>query len=146
MKINLKHGIDQLVFGMKGKEVIGFLGKPDREYSDEDDNTIFLYNALKLRLTFYKDEDFRFGYFVSSSPSLELFDKKLIGRKVNEVVNELKQKGLSGWDREEFDTFENFFNEKNWAILQTEFGEIVKFELGAVINDKDEFDWKFKSK
>jgi hypothetical protein len=29
--------------------------------------------------------------------------------------------------------------------IQTEFDEVVKFEIGAIINDKDEFDWKFKS-
>jgi hypothetical protein len=29
-------------------------------------------------------------------------------------------------------------------MLQAEFGTIVKIELGAIINDRDEFDWKFK--
>ena len=29
-------------------------------------------------------------------------------------------------------------------ILQTEYEEVVKFEIGAIINAKDEFDWKFK--
>ena len=41
-------------------------------------------------------------------------------------------------------SFENYFNEENWIIFQTEFDEVVKFEIGAIINDKDEFDWKFK--
>jgi hypothetical protein len=45
--------------------------------------------------------------------------------------------------QEEFDTFENYFNEENWIIFQTEFEEVVKFEIGAIINSKDEFDWKF---
>ncbi|MEN9982019.1 MAG: hypothetical protein RL542_1806, partial [Bacteroidota bacterium] len=40
-------------------------------------------------------------------------------------------------------TFENYFNEENWIIFQTEFEEVVKFEIGAIINAKDEFDWKF---
>jgi hypothetical protein len=30
--------------------------------------------------------------------------------------------------------------------LQTEFDEVVKVEVGAIINQKDEIDWKFKSK
>jgi hypothetical protein len=42
-------------------------GKPDRNYKDEDDNVIFAYNTLKIRLTFYKrEEDFRLGYMVAS--------------------------------------------------------------------------------
>ena len=52
----------------------------------------------------------------------------------------------SQFTQEEFDTFENYFNEDNWIIMQTEFEEVVKFEIGAIINDKDEFDWKFGKK
>jgi hypothetical protein len=56
MKINLKNGIDQLIFGMKQKDVTAIYGKPDRNYKDEDDNVIFAYNTLKIRLTFYKEK------------------------------------------------------------------------------------------
>ena len=57
MKINLKNGIDKLIFGMKQNDVTAIYGKPDRNYKDEDDNVIFAYNALKMRLTFYVEED-----------------------------------------------------------------------------------------
>ena len=144
MKINPKNGIDKLIFGMKQNDVIAIYGKPDRNYKDEDDNVIFAYNALKIRLTFYQEEDLKLGYLVASSPVLELFGNKIINRKIAEVKKELAQKGITKFTQEEFDTFENYFNEENWMILQTEFDEVVKFEIGAIINDKDEFDWKFK--
>ena len=144
MKIHLKNGIDQLLFGMKKNDVVAIYGKPDKEYKDEDENLILQLNDQKMRLTFYKDEDFKLGYIVASSPALELFEKKIIGRKLEEVKAELAHKGITKFTQEEFDTFENFFNEENWMILQTEFGDIVKFEIGAIINNKDEFDWKFK--
>jgi hypothetical protein len=146
MKINLKNGIDKLIFGMKQKDVTALYGKPDRNYKDEDDNVIFAYNALKSRLTFYKEEDFRLGYLVVSNPNLELFGHKVINRKISEVKKELAAKGVAKFTQEEFDTFENYFNEDNWIIFQTEFDEVVKVEIGAIINQKDEFDWKFKSK
>jgi hypothetical protein len=146
MKINLKFGIDKLIFGMKQKDVTAIYGKPDRNYKDEEDNVIFAYNALKIRLTFYKEEDFKLGYMVVSSPELELFGNKLINRNIAEVKKELTKKGLSKFTQEEFDTFENYFNEENWIIFQTEFDEVVKFEIGAIINEKDEFDWKFGKK
>mgnify|MGYP003473129072 FL=1 len=129
---------------MKQNDVIAIYGKPDRNYKDEDDNVIFAYNALKIRLTFYLEEDLKLGYLVASSPVLELFGNKIINRKIAEVKKELAQKGITKFTQEEFDTFENYFNEENWMILQTEFDEVVKFEIGAIINDKDEFDWKFK--
>ena len=144
MKINPKNGIDKLIFGMKQNDVIAVYGKPNKNYKDEDDNVIFVYNELKIRLTFYEEEDLKLGYLVASSPSLELLGNKIINRKISDVKKDLAQKGITKFTQEEFDTFENYFNEDNWIILQTEFDEVVKFEIGAIINNKDEFDWKFK--
>jgi len=144
MKINLKIGIDKLIFGMKQNDVIAVYGKPDRNYKDEDDNVIFAYNSLKIRLTFYKEEELKLGYLVASSPNLDLFGNKIINRKITDVKKDLAQKGITKFTQEEFDTFENYFNEENWIILQTEYEEVVKFEIGAIINNKDEFEWKFK--
>lgn len=143
MKINLKNGIDQLLFGMKQTDVEKLYGKPDRNYKDEDGNQILVYNPLKARLTFYEDEAFRLGYIVASSPEMELFGNKIIGKKIGEVQKELAKQQITKFTQEEFDTFENYFNEENWIIFQTEFGEVVKFEIGAIINAKDEFEWKF---
>ena len=130
---------------MKQKDVVAVYGKPNREYKDEDNNIIFAYNEQKMRLTFYQDEDFRLGYIVASSPNLTLFGNAVIGKKISEVQDQLKKNGIVKFTTEDFDNFENYFNEDNWFILQTEFDEVDKFELGAIINNKDEFDWKFKA-
>ncbi|TRX38262.1 hypothetical protein [Flavobacterium restrictum] len=146
MKINLKSGIDKLLFGMKQNDVIALYGKPNRNYKDEDNNVIFSYNSLKMRLTFYQEEELKLGYIVASSLDLELFGNTIINKKIADVKKEVAPKGITKFTQEEFDTFENYFNEENWFILQTEFDEVVKFELGATINQKDEFDWKFGKK
>ena len=146
MKINLKSGIEQLLFGMKQNDVTAIYGKPDRNYKDEDDNVILVYNKLKMRLTFYQEEDLRLGYIVASSPKLELFGNLIIDKPIASVKKELAANGITKFAQVEFDTFENYFNEENWFILQTEFEEVVKFEIGAIINQKDEFDWKFGKK
>lgn len=144
MKINPKTGIDKLIFGMLQKDVEALYGKPNKSFKDEDENTVYQYNDTKLRLTFYKDEDFKLGYIVGSNQELVLLDHKVIGRPVTEVQKELNSKDFAKWEKEEFDTLENYFNEANWMILQTEFDTVVKVEVGAIINAKDEFDWKFK--
>lgn len=146
MKINLKNGIDKLLFGMKQNDVIAIFGKPNRNYKDEDNNLIFAYNMLKMRLTFYQDEDLKLGYIVASSPNLELFGNTIIGKNITDVKKELASKDITKFSQEDFDTFENYFNEDNWFILQTEFDEVIKFEIGAIINSKDEFEWKFGKK
>jgi hypothetical protein len=142
MKINPKNGIDKLLFGMKQKDVEALYGKPSKQFNDDDGNIIYLYNTEKLRLTFYEDESMRLGYLISSNPDLVLLDKNVMGRNVEEVKSELPFKT---WEKEDFDSIENHFNESNWLILQSEFDTIVRVEIGAIISDNDEFEWKFKA-
>lgn len=141
MIINPKNGIDKLLFGMKQKHVEEIYGQPDKQFKDDDRNVIYLYNNEKLRLTFYEDEAFRLGYIITSNPDATLLDKKVIGRNVEEVKAELPFKS---WELEDFDSTVNHFNESNWLILQSEFGAVIRVEVGAIIKDNDEVDWKFK--
>ena len=141
MIINLKNGIDKLLFGMKQKDVEALYGKANKQYNDEDGNSICLYNVQKWSLTFYEDEDFRLGYIICSHPEVTILDKKVIGKNVEKIKAELPFKS---WTKEDFDTIENHFNEDNWLILQSEYNDIIRVEIGTIINDKDEFDWKFK--
>jgi hypothetical protein len=143
MKINPKNGIDQLLFGMKQNDVIALYGRPDKQFEDDDQNVIFLYNAKKLRLTFYEDEQFRLGYLITSNADSTILDQKIIGRNVEEVKSSLPFKS---WEMESFDSTENHFNESNWLILQSEYETIIRVEIGAIINDNDEVEWKFKGK
>lgn len=131
---------------MKEKDVKALYGEPDRTYKDEDKNNIWLYNNAMLRLTFYTDEDFRLGYIIASSPELEFFGEKVIGQDWKAAEKLADANKVKGFEKENFDTYENYFNEANWAIFQVEFGKVVKVELGATINVKDdEFDWKFNA-
>ncbi len=144
MKINPKNGIDRLLFGMKENDVVALYGTPDKQFDDDDANRIFLYYKEQLRLTFYEDEGFRLGYLITSNPDSVVLEKKVIGRNVEEVKKELPFKT---WEVEEFDSTENHFNESNWLIFQSEYGIVIRVEIGAIINDDDdEVEWKFKSK
>lgn len=142
MKLNPKNGIENLLFGMKEQDVIKLYGLPDKKFKDDDGNTIFLYNQHKLRLTFYEDEDFRLGYLITSNENALLFDKKVIGCDVKSLLADLPFKS---WEKEDFDSTENHFNESNWLTLQSEYDVVIRVELGAIIKDNDEFDWKFKN-
>ncbi len=143
MQIKPKFGVDQLLFGMKQSDVKNLYGNPDKQFQDEDQNIIYVYNLQRLRLTFYEDEDFRLGYMISSHPEQTLFNHKILGRKVRDVQKELESQGFKSWEKEDFDLTENHFNEDHWLILQSEFDQIVKVEIGAIIKNEDQFDWKF---
>ncbi len=145
MKVNPKIGMDALVFGMRPKDVEKIYGAPDKQFKDEEENSIYLYNQYKWRLTFYAEEDFRLGYIISSHANLELFGNKVIGEPISNIVSLLQSKNFKPLEIESFDSVDNYFNESNWMIFQSEFQTIIRLELGAVFNDKeDEFDWKFK--
>ena len=143
MKLDPKNGIDQLVFGMKTADVVSVYGLPDKEFIDDENNKIYLYNALKLRLTFYEDENFKLGYLICTNENLVFLDLKILNAQVNEIKNELIAKGIKQWEVEEFDSIENHFNESNWLTLQSEFNRITRVEIGAIFNDNDEMQFKF---
>lgn len=144
MEIKLKYGIDNLLFGMKEHDVIKILGKPDSSYKDEDENVVFIYNSRKLRLTFYKEEDFRLGYMTTSNSMVKLFNTSLIGKNWSEVYPILEKNKVKYFESDTSEGLLSYFNEENWLFFHLDYNEIVKIELGAVFKEKeDDFDWKF---
>ncbi len=144
MEIKLKYGIDNLLFGMKEQDVTKILGKPDSSYKDEDENVVFVYNSRKLRLTFYKEEDFRLGYMTTSNPIIKLFNTTLIGKNWSEIYSVLEKNKIKSFESDTAEGIVSYFNEENWLFFHVDYNEIVKIELGAVFKEKeDDFDWKF---
>lgn len=142
MIIDPKNGIAGLLFGMQTQQVESILGAPDRQYRDEDENIIYLYSAHKLRLTFYADEAFRLGYAITSNKQATLLGYTVIGKPLDEMLEALPFKS---WEREDFDSVTNHFNESNWLTLQSEYGEVIRIEIGAIIDEvTDAFLWRFK--
>ena len=144
MEIKLKYGIDNLLFGMKEQDVTKILGKPDSSYKDEDENVVFVYNSRKLRLTFYKEEDYRLGYMTTSNPIIKLFTTTLIGKNWSQVYPILEKNKIKPFESDTAEGVVSYFNEENWLFFHVDYNEIVKIELGAVFKEKeDDFDWKF---
>jgi hypothetical protein len=143
MEVKLQFGIDKLLFGMDMRTVENIYGKPDVSYKDEDKNDIWTYNHIKLRLTFYFDEELKLGYIVSANPELDLFGKKIIGEPTRAIIDFLYKNKIVGWEQTMDDGKTIYFNETNWLLLHSEFEEITKIEIGAMLNyETDEFYWK----
>jgi hypothetical protein len=143
MEIKLKYGIDNLLFGMKEQDVTKILGKPDTQYKDEEENVVFMYNARKLRLIFYKEEDFKLGYVTTTNSVVKLFNTTIIGKNWSEVYPVLEKNKVKSFETDTSEGMMSYFNEENWLFIHVDYNEIVKIEVGAVFSDKDEFDWKF---
>lgn len=143
MEIKLKYGIDNLLFGMKEQDVTKILGKPDTQYKDEEENVVFMYNARKLRLIFYKEEDFKLGYITTTNQVVKLLNTLIIGKNWSEVYPVLEKNKVKSFETDTSEGMVSYFNEENWLFIHVDYNEIVKIEVGAVFSDKDEFDWKF---
>jgi hypothetical protein len=143
MEIKLKYGIDNLLFGMKEQDVTKVLGKPDTQYKDEEENVVFMYNARKLRLIFYKEEDFKLGYITTTNPVVKLVNTLIVGKNWSEVYPVLEKNKVKTFETDTSEGMMSYFNEENWLFIHVDYNEIVKIEVGAVFSDKDEFDWKF---
>jgi hypothetical protein len=143
MEIKLKHGIDRLEFGMTPKYVEALLGKPNKTFKDDEDNTIYVYNAHKMKLTFYVDEDMKLGYVTSTNKNVQLFGTEIIGKPWDLVSGDLALQKITNFEKDTEEGIDIYFNEDNWLFFHVDYDEVVEVEIGAIINNKDEFDWKF---
>ena len=135
-------GLGDLVFGMKIHNVVEIIGNQFIKMIDDDNNHVYTYHKLQIRLTFYADEDFRLGYIVSNHPELKINNQLIIGQLTSEVKKEFKQANTWETTTNE-DYIIHHFNENIWIDLHEEFFIITKIEIGATIKNLDEFDWKF---
>lgn len=109
------------------------MGKPDKEIIDpEDENELtWEYTDLKLRLTFYLNEDEELGYIRTSNPNLSIDDFKIIDKKAEEVMQHVDP-NKAMWIKEDFFSFTTYFNEKYWLTLNVEYDRVTDIELGAL--------------
>jgi hypothetical protein len=131
MELKPNVGIGDVLFGMTELEVIAILGEPDAtliDPEDKDQNTVYQYNQLKLRLTFYTAEDNRLLYLKTTHPETLVAGISLIDQSLKSVVNALSD---SEWGKEAYFTFNIYFNEERWLMLHEEFGRITQVEMGA---------------
>ena len=144
MEAKLKFGLDQLLYGMKQNNVEQIYGKADFQFFDEDENVVLVYYKLKVKLTFYADEDFKLGYITTSNAELTFFGTTVLGKSKSEVLELFKANKIEKWETEIVEGEEMLFNEDHWIFLYFDYNELIKIEIGAVFNNQDEFDWKFK--
>jgi hypothetical protein len=82
------------------------------------------------------------GYAITSSPDALLLGHTIVGAAITELLEVLP---FSSWETEDFDSVTNYFNESNWLTLQVEYGQVIRVEIGALIDEvSDVFLWRFK--
>lgn len=144
MELKPGYGIDEILFGMKENDIISLLGQPDKIYTSEDDEDerFYQYNAKKIRLKFYLEEEGRLGYIYSSSPDLKYQGNTILHTPSSGFI-QLFQSKAADWAKDEYESLETWFNETLWLTLNFEYDEVSEVEIGVLFKGDDEYDWKF---
>ena len=143
MQLHPGQGLGEIVFGSQQADIVSMLGEPDKIFTDEDDDDelIYQYNKLKLRLSFYMTEEGKLGYIRTASPEANFNGEKLIGRPVQEVIDTTFS-DLPGWEEENYDFFDTYLNGENWIVLNSSYDEVTDIEIGVPYNEDDNtYDW-----
>ncbi|WP_159039924.1 hypothetical protein [Christiangramia fulva] len=143
MVLKPKIGFDNIKFGMNQKDVISILGKPDRKYLEEDtdDNELVLeWKSLMLRLTFYRDENNRFGYLRTRNKNFSFESKAIINQPI-EIVKKEVFKNAEYWEIDEYNFMRVYFNEENWIALNCEYDLVLEIEMGVPFRNDSDYNW-----
>ncbi|AVR46016.1 hypothetical protein C7S20_12555 [Christiangramia fulva] len=128
---------------MNQKDVISILGKPDRKYLEEDtdDNELVLeWKSLMLRLTFYRDENNRFGYLRTRNKNFSFESKAIINQPI-EIVKKEVFKNAEYWEIDEYNFMRVYFNEENWIALNCEYDLVLEIEMGVPFRNDSDYNW-----
>ena len=142
MQLKPGKGLGELTFGMLPATVEAKLGKPDRIFvaDDEEDEFIYQYNDLRMMLTFYKHENDRLGYIRSSNPEVTFGGEILLDQSVKKILDG-PMKSIKGWQKENYDFFDTYMNEKSWIVLNVEYERITDIEIGVPLDGDDVYVW-----
>ncbi|MEO0684021.1 MAG: hypothetical protein AAFY76_02975 [Cyanobacteria bacterium J06649_11] len=145
MNINLCKGIGKVKFGMKEHEVFEILGSPSKIGLDSDDNRKYLYyNDIQMRISIFQNYDDRVGYIEVTSDNTRIGNIKVMGVNVNDFIFKDFAYKLR-WIKNEYDFFDVYSIDDLLVTIQSEFDKIIRFEMGTLISDDDEYIWDEQS-
>jgi len=145
MEIVKRNGIGDLIFGDSMVEIVSKIGDPSKQFVVED-GIIFQYNRYELRIKFYSDEDYKFGYLISSSSEITINNKNIISKDIDYAQNLISESESLSWEKEDYDTFTSYFNESNWISLKVKYGIVTEFEMGVPFLNENDYDWPNKKR
>lgn len=137
-------GIEQLNFGMEPHEVVAILGEPDKVWAEadpEEQEEIYQYNRLRLRLTFFHHEGGKLGFIRCSNPTLRMGSRLILNTPVNEVKEEILRIPKQQWEVDDMESFQTHSFYPLWIILTSEYETVIQVEMGVPWKDDDNYDW-----
>ncbi len=150
LEIGLLDGLDELKFGDSPETVKNLLGEPveiediGEEVDEELDTILWSYDELGLTVFFEGKNNHVLSCFETDNEDTTLFGKKLFSLDEKQIIELMKENGLTMMDAEEEEWGEkrvsfdealiDFYFQKNklvtvnWGVFVNEDGEIEEFD------------------
>lgn len=141
MEIKAGWGVAGVLFGMTQVQVEQVLGKPTTTFTDDDDNSVWVYTGQNLRLSFYADEDFKLALIATNHPNATINGVKVFDTPMTELLKAISPQGK--WEIDTFDSVVTYSQEDTWVTVIEDMGRINRIEFGAWFSEKsDDFLWR----
>lgn len=145
MKIIPAQGTDQIKFGSSQEDCLKVFGKPTKEVIDDYECTNFCYFNLGLGLKFERENKDLLGWIQVTNPEAELFSLKPIGKKADDILEQLKKELGSNIEQQDLGEWQSLTFEDHWLEIQMSIGFIQQINFGVLYDDTDKPKWPPKN-
>ena len=96
MNIEIKKGMENLIFGMTKSEIEKILGQPDKINTEElTDFVVYYYNRLYAKLKFHIKSQYKLKTIETYNIETNLFGQKIHNKTKQEIISLLRDNNIS---------------------------------------------------
>jgi len=139
LNIVLGEGLSNILFGMTKQDIIDLLGVPDKEYITDYDNHRLQYFDYKIELSLECNDEklYRLGWIEVHNHNVLFFNKKLIGKKLDNVLQYLEKFIGHYTEIDDYNSFISYTYDKYELELIFEFGVLKNINFGHLFDSND---------
>lgn len=145
MVIYLGCSLDDIFFGLAISDVIQLLGNPNKINEDEREGFIVYYYNKKMAKFYFSLEDHNKLYTIEVfHPDTYLWNQKVIGMRMSEIEELLKENSLYTEGVEDYDYFEAIFCREIWSVFCFEYDRLKSIEFSVLCDENNNLIWPKK--
>lgn len=145
MEAKIGIGYGNIIFGMKTDDIISIIGNPNKVITANENGIQYVYNDLKIKLFFDKEEHDRLYSIEVFDTSLLLFSKRIIGMPCDLFIKFMRHNNYVKYEKEDYDYFETIYYDDCNITVTCEFDTITSLEFSPLFAaNNDEVLWPRK--
>ena len=144
MEIHLSSSLDAFYFGSTISEIVQILGRPSKINRKERTGFIVYYYNKMMTKFYFSIEEHKLITIETFHPDTYLWDRKVIGMRMSEIMDLLNERNLRAGPLEDYDTFEVIFCEEIWTVFCFEYDRLKSVEFSVLNEENGNYKWPQK--